>query len=67
MPDWMEELGLHHFGFTDDEIAKIDAAKDDALHVVATLNAIWPRLTRLVPVANLIAARIAAQQQKVQQ
>lgn len=64
MSDWMEAMALSHEGFTDAEVAQIDAAKDDLNHVVATIEAIWPRLTRLIPVATMIAARIAQHQKE---
>ena len=62
MSTWVEEMGLHAEGFTDNEIAEIDAAKDDAYHVAATIQAIWPRLTRLLPVAVMIISRLDSNQ-----
>ncbi len=66
MADWLESFALHHYGFTDEEIAKIDAAKEDLLHVVATIQVIWPRIERLLPVARLVAERVAQQQRESQ-
>ena len=62
MSTWVEEMGLHAEGFTDEEIAQIDAAKDDAYHTAATIQAIWPRLTRLLPVAVMILSRLDSNQ-----
>ncbi len=62
MTTWIEEMGLHAEGFTDEEIAEIDAVRDDAYHVAATILAIWPRLTRLAPVVVKILARLDANQ-----
>lgn len=63
MTDFVENVGLHSQGFNDQQIAQIDAAKDDALHVMATIKAIWPRITRLVPVLTMIA-EVVDQHQK---
>ncbi len=62
MTTWIEEMGLHAEGFTDEEIAEIDAVRDDAYHVAATILAIWSRLTRLAPVVVKILARLDANQ-----
>lgn len=62
MSTWIEEMGLHAEGFTDEEIAQIDGIKDDALHIIATIQAIWPRITRVLPVARMIAERLDANQ-----
>ncbi len=50
----MEEMGLHAEGFTDEEIAQIDAAKDDFLHIWATYQAIKPRIDKVTPVIRMI-------------
>ncbi len=62
MGTWVEDMGLHAEGFTNEEIAEIDAAKDDILHIIATVRAIWPRLTRVLPVLQMVAERVAANQ-----
>jgi len=64
MGDFIENFGLRDQGFTDDEIAQIDGAKDDLSHVIATIQEIWPRLTRLVPVATMVIERIAQHQKE---
>lgn len=62
MSTWMEEMGLHAEGFNDTQIAQIDAVRDDVFHVIATIQAIWPRLTRIMPVAVMVAEQLAANQ-----
>ena len=62
MSTWIEEMGLHSEGFTDSEIAEIDAIKEDLVHIIATVQAVWPRLTRVLPIARMVAARVAANQ-----
>ncbi len=54
MSTWIEEMGLHAEGFTDEQIAQIDAAKDDFLHIWATYQAIRPRINRVAPVVRMI-------------
>ncbi len=62
MSTWIEEMGLHAEGFTDAEIAEIDGVKDDCLHIIATIQTIWPRITRVLPVARMVAERLDANQ-----
>jgi len=66
MSDFLEQIGLHNEGFNDEEIAQIDAAKEDLSHVVATIKLIWPRINRLMPVIAMVALRVS-QHQKQQQ
>ncbi len=65
MGDWIENIGLRTEGFSDDQIAQIDAAKPDLLHIIADFQAIWPhiapfisplvpRITKLLPVARMV-------------
>ena len=65
MADFMETIGLHGEGFSDAQIAQIDAVKDDALHVIATIQVLMPRINRLIPVARMVA-EVLAQHQKEQ-
>lgn len=58
MSDWMEEMGLHHFGFTDDEIAKIDAAKPKLDFVMTWAKQHKTILNELIDVGQMIAKRI---------
>ncbi len=64
MGTWVEEMGLHSEGFTDEQIAEIDAVKGDALHLWATIQQEiphfqklvkdeWPRIQRLAPVIRM--------------
>lgn len=62
MSTWIEEMGLHAEGFSDTQIAEIDGVKDDVLHIIATIQAIWPRITRVLPVARMVAEQLAANQ-----
>ena len=64
MGDFVENIGLHEQGFNDAQIAQMDAAKDDFAHVTATLKAIWPRLTRLLPVITMMAEVIDQHQKE---
>ena len=64
MGDLVEDIGLHSQGFNDAQIAQIDAAKEDALHVIATIQDIMPRINRLVPVAVMIATVLNQHQQE---
>ncbi len=54
MSTWIEEMGLHAEGFTDEQIAQIDAAKDDFLHIWATYQAVKPRIDKVAPVVRMI-------------
>lgn len=58
MATWIEEMGLHSEGFTDEQIAQIDAAKSDALHLWATIQQEIPRMVRLAPVIRMILERL---------
>lgn len=62
MSTWLEEMGLHAEGFTDEEIAQIDGVKDDFLHIWATYQAVKPRIDRVTPVIRMILERLDANQ-----
>ncbi len=62
MSTWIEEYGLHMEGFSDEDIAAIDAAKDDFMHIWATFMAVKPRIDRVAPVVKLILERLDANQ-----
>ncbi len=62
MSTWIEEYGLHMEGFTDAEIAEIDAIKEDCLHIWATYQAVKPRIDRVSPVVRMILERLNANQ-----
>ena len=50
----LEEFGLHMEGFNDEQIAQIEAIKPDLLHLVATYQAVKPRIDRIVPVVRMV-------------
>ncbi len=54
MSTWIEEYGLHMEGFNDGQIAQIDAAKDDFVHIWATYQAVKPRIDRVAPVILMV-------------
>ena len=58
MSTWVEEMALHSEGFTDEEIAQIDAVREDALHIWATFQAVLPRLERVAPVVRMVLERL---------
>ena len=62
MADWFADDALRIYGFTEAEIAQINAVKDDLQHVLATVQAIMPRINRLIPVAVMVAARVNQEQ-----
>ena len=48
MPDFIESVGLHSQGFNDEQIAEIDAVKDDVAHVISMLQAIFPHIEKVL-------------------
>ncbi len=62
MTTWMEEMGLRAEGFNDAEIAEIDGARDDLMHIWATYLALKPRLDRVGPVILMVLQRLDANQ-----
>lgn len=77
MTDFLEGMGLHMEGFTDEQIAQIDAIRPDieelsgALQtqlpdlerLFGVLNAQLPRINRIVPVLHM-AITVSNQHQK---
>lgn len=59
MSDWMEEMGLHHFGFTDDQIAKIDAVIPKAAVVLQWAKDHRTILNELADVGEMIFTQLA--------
>lgn len=59
---FMESMGLHAEGFTDEEIARIDAIKDDLAHLLGVIKAEMPRINKVVPVIKMAADVVAAKQ-----
>ena len=64
MSDWMESMGLHAEGFTDEQIAQIDAAKPKFAYVMNLLKENMTVITEVIGVANMIAAQIAQHQKE---
>ena len=64
MSDWMESMGLHAEGFTDAQIAQIDAAKPKFAYVMNLLKENMTVITEIIGVANMIAAQIAQHQKE---
>ena len=64
MSDWMESMGLHAEGFTDEQIAQIDAAKPKFAYVLNLLKENMTVITEVIGVANMIAAQIAQHQKE---
>ncbi len=62
MSTWVEEMGLHAEGFTDEQIAQIDSIKEDCLHIWATYQAIKPRLDHVAPVIRMVLEVLVATQ-----
>ena len=65
--DWIEESGLRFEGFTDQEIAQIEAAIPRAQALIALLQKnealfthIYSEVQALLPVGNLIATKLKA-------
>ena len=51
---FIEDMGLHAEGFNDEQIAQIEAIKPDLLHLVATYQAVKPRIDRIIPVVRMV-------------
>ena len=64
MSDWMESMGLHAEGFTDAQIAQIDAAKPKFAYVMNLLKENMTVITEVIGVANMIASQIAQHQKE---
>ncbi len=62
MATWIEEIGLHREGFSDEQVAEIDGIKDDLLHIWATYQAVKPRIDRVAPVIRMVLEVINANQ-----
>lgn len=64
MSDFIESMGLHAEGFTDAQIAQIDAAKPKFAYVLNLLKDNMTVITEVIGVANMIAAQIAQHQKE---
>lgn len=66
MTDWMEAMGLHHFGFDDNQIAKIDAMIPRAAYVFRLAKQNKTVLAELIDAGEMIFSQLA-QYRKEQQ
>jgi len=62
MADWFEAMGLHHFGFNDEQIAQIDAAVPKAQYVLNLVQNNHTVINELFTVAKMIVDQIAQYQ-----
>jgi hypothetical protein len=46
---FIENMGLRIEGFSDEQIAQIEAAKPELLHIIADIQVIWPRVQVVLP------------------
>jgi ABC-type transporter Mla subunit MlaD len=56
MTDFIETIGLHAEGFTDQQIAQINAELPDAQALIALVKANLPAITRLITVLQMAVA-----------
>ncbi len=59
MADWMEQMGLRHFGFNDDQISQIDAAIPKAEVILAFLKSHRTIVNELIDVAEMMTKQFA--------
>ena len=64
MTDFLESIGLHSEGFTDDQIAQIDAAKPKFAYLLNLVMQNRTVINEVIAVANMIAAQIAQHQKE---
>ncbi len=63
MSSFIESMALHLEGFTDEQIAQIDGIMPDIEHLLAVAHAEAPRITKLIPVFQMIIQVIAQKSQ----
>jgi len=51
---FIELTGLRMEGFSEAQIAQIEAIKEDLLHLVATYQQVKPRIDRVIPVLRMM-------------
>ena len=56
MTDFIESIGLHAEGFSDEQIAQINAELPDAQALIALDKANLPKITRLITVLQMAVA-----------
>lgn len=54
MTGWIAHEVLSDLGFDDDQVAELNQAKVDLLHVAATIEALQPRFARLAKTFKMI-------------
>ena len=64
MTDFLESIGLHSEGFTDDQIAQIDAAKPKFAYLLNLAMQNRTVFNEVIVVANMIAAQIEQHQKE---
>lgn len=64
MSDFLENIGLHEQGFSDEQIARIDAAKPKAAFVMSWVKEHKTVLNELIDVAEMIASQIEQHQKE---
>lgn len=62
---WMETAGLRFEGFTDQQIAQIDAIRPDLEHLIGVLKTEMPRINRVIPVIQMAVAVFNANQRRI--
>jgi len=67
MADFLESMGLHMEGFTDAQIAQVDAIKPDLEHLIGLVKVELPRINRIVPVLKMMADAYAQHQKEIGQ
>jgi len=67
MTDFLESMGLRMEGFTDAQIAQIDAIKPDIEHLIGVVKAELPRIDRIVPALKMMADVYAQHQKEIGQ
>ena len=64
MSDFIESIGLHAEGFTDEQIAQIDAAKPKFAYVLNLIMQNRTVINELIAVGNMIVAQIEQHQKE---
>ena len=65
MTDFLESIGLHAEGFTDQQIAQLDAIKPDIEFLANLVKTEMPRINRIVPVIAMAIAVYAQHQKEI--
>jgi hypothetical protein len=62
MVGWIEALALEFEGLDKNDIAALDMTQDDLIHLLATLQVVWPRINRAAPVIMRLAQKVIEKQ-----